>query len=404
MDPIITRVNPAEFFRGLNANVYRAAFERGQSLSAFLDEEHPQTEYKDGLDGFSRMLKMAGIKVRAFPSSGLYADKVESFFKNEQTRTLFPEFCNRKWREVIYGPMPDARALYSDSDDALNTVPRPIAAAAQGRWDKRIQAAIPSAALIAMTTPIDGDAYKAYYLTDNPAQQRKVRVGSTAEIPTAKLTGGEREVRLWKFGRALEMSYEQVRRMRIDKLAMHVQKMSVQAEIDRVATIIDVLVNGDGNSGTAPTSYNLTTLDSGTTSGVTTLKAWLAFKMKFANPYQLLVALTQDDVALKLMLLNSGSGNVPLSQLPANVTIGSFKAINPGLADGSGLGWTADAPANKVVGVDTRFAVERVVEIGSNIQEMDKFIKNQTELLVMSEVEGYSIMDGNATKILVNNA
>lgn len=399
------RERPAEFFRGLyNSNAYRKAHDQGLSFSALLDREHPEPEFKDGLDGFSRLLKIANIKVRSIPAAGIWADDCEVFFKDENKRALFPEFCMRNWRKVIHGPTPGARALYMDSDDAVNTVPRPVAAAMEGRWDIQIAAAIPSSMLIAVTTPIDADTYKAYYLTDTPTEQRKVRVGSGGDIPTAKLTGGEREIKLWKFGRGIEMSYEQVRRMKIDKVAMHVQKMSVQAEIDRVATIIDVLVNGDGNSGTTPSSHNLTTLDSTTTANNTTLAAWIAFKMKFANPYACLVVLAQEDMARKLALLNSGSANIPLVMMPTNINIGGFRAINPSLADGAGLGWTVDAPANKMVGIDTRFAVERVIEIGSNIMETDRFIRNQTQLITLSEVEGYAIMDGNATKILVNNA
>jgi hypothetical protein len=50
-----------------------------------------------------------------------------------------------------------------------------------------------------------------------------------------------------------------------------------------------------------------------------------------------------------------------LVQVAAPSGMGWFRAINPGLADNVGLGWTSDAPSLKVVGVDTRFALERVV-------------------------------------------
>ncbi|MEW6210150.1 MAG: hypothetical protein AB1631_17420 [Acidobacteriota bacterium] len=406
MERTITEIRerPQEFLRSLNAEMYRRAYNEGLSLSAYVEQEMPQSEYKDGLDAFSRLIKAAGIKVRSFPAAGVWADKCEAFFKDERTRALFPEFCARQWRQVTYYDHHNTRAIYSDGDDPLDSVAHPVFKQVAGRWDKQVAAAIPAGMLIAITTPIDSDAYKAYYLQDNPAQSRKVRVGSGEDIPTAKLVGGDRQIQLWKFGRGLEMTYEEIRRMRIDKISLHLQRMAVQSEVDRVATIIDVMVNGDGNTGTTPTAYNLTALDSGATANNTTLKAWIAFKMKFANPYQCLVALAQEDIALKLALLNAGSANIPLSMMPANVAIGGFTAINPGLADGSGLGWTADAPANKVVASDTRFAIERVTEIGSNIQEVERFVRNQTQLITMTEVEGYAVMDANATKVLVNNA
>jgi hypothetical protein len=68
------------------------------------------------------------------------------------------------------------------------------------------------------------------------------------------------------------------------------------------------------------------------------------------------------------------------------------------------LGWTADAPTLKLVGTDRRLAVERVFEIGASIQEIDRYITNQTQVLTMTETEGYDILDGVATKILDINA
>jgi hypothetical protein len=58
----------------------------------------------------------------------------------------------------------------------------------------------------------------------------------------------------------------------------------------------------------------------------------------------------------------------------------------------------------KLVGTDRRLAVERVFEIGASIQEVDRYITNQTQVLTMTETEGYDILDGVATKILDINA
>ena len=57
-------------------------------------------------------------------------------------------------------------------------------------------------------------------------------------------------------------------------------------------------------------------------------------------------------------------------------------------------------PASKIVAFDNRMAVERIVEIGANINEVDNFIGNQTQLMTMTEVEGFGIDDPNAVKIL----
>jgi len=260
----------------------------------------------------------------------------------------------------------------------------------------QIAAAIPLALLVAITTPIDGDAYRAYYLTDVTAQERMARVTEAAELPRVKLTGGDHAIRLYKYGRAIEASYEALRRQRLDRVALHIARLAVQNEVDKVATAIDVLVNGDGNDGTAATSYNLTTLDSATTAGNPTWKAWLAYEMKFTSPYTCSVALMQESIALQLRLLNTGTANAPVPPT-------KFSIINP---DGGlvRIGWTSDAPANTIVGIDTRFALERVVEVGADIQEIERWATRQVQLLTMSEVEGYAVFDQNATRLIAVNA
>jgi hypothetical protein len=71
--------------------------------------------------------------------------------------------------------------------------------------------------------------------------------------------------------------------------------MAVQAEIDKVAAVIEVLVNDDGNNNAAIV-HALTGLDPSTTANLLTLKAWLAFKVKFTNPYMVTAAQARDRV------------------------------------------------------------------------------------------------------------
>ena len=45
-----------------------------------------------------------------------------------------------------------------------------------------------------------------------------VRVGQGDDLPTARITGSDETIRLLKYGRAIEMSYEVTREMPIDLL------------------------------------------------------------------------------------------------------------------------------------------------------------------------------------------
>jgi hypothetical protein len=187
--------------------------------------------------------------------------------------------------------------------------------------------------------------------------------------------------------------------MRIDRLAWWIRWQALQSEVDKVTAALDYLVSGDGNSGTAATVYDLTDLDSAATAGTLTLKGWLNFRMQFNQPYTMTTALMPTDVALQVILLNAGTANVPLAGLNLNGVGNSLTPINT-TADGIRYGWTAEAPASKIIGFDRRFALEQVTEIGSEIRETERFITNQTELMVMTETSGFGVMDASGTKIL----
>lgn len=402
-----TKLRPDELFARFGEagpQLYREAGEERMSLTAYLDEVVMETNYNDGLDSFERLLQSAGIATKNQPRYGRYADTFESFFKNENTRALLPEWWLRQYRKVSH-QTPEQRAAFLSEDYAAGGWERPYAMADMLRVQKQLQAAIPLAALVAQTTPIDGDTYRAAYLNQagNESSFRMVRVGESAKIPTMKVSTADRTVTLYKYGRSLDASYEVLRRQRMDKIALFIQLMAIQAEVDKVATVIDVVVNGDGNSGTSAETHNLTTLDAAATAGTLTLKGWLAFQMEFENPYMLGVALAPSAMALQVMLLSAGTANYPIVSF-GNMPIGGVTPINQDFAGPVPLGWTSDAPANKIVGWDPRMTVERVFEIGAEIAEVERFTKTQIQSLTMTETEGYAIMDAGASHVLVVNA
>jgi hypothetical protein len=407
MSARIKKQGPAETLRQVNLDFLETCYREGMGLSAFLETIDPSTEYpNDKTDAFQRLMIEAGIVTRAVPYLGLNCDTVGDFVRKCEAKNcreagpiLMVEFFTRMWKQAQGHQPVNTRSLYTSYDQPIGSVSNPNIDSSTAYWNKQIAPQIPIASIVALTTPIDGDTYRAFYLTDDPSNTRLVRVTEFSEIPGMKLAGGDRVIRLYKYGRKLTMSYEQMRRMRINQVAMHIARLSVQAEIDKLAAILDVAVNGDGNSGTAATVYALTTLDSGTTANNLTLLAWLAFKAKFANPYMLDTVLGQEAPIIKLQMLNTGNANIPLVFLPGNL-FGNLSPITPQLAQGQRFGITGDAPASNIVGFDTRLALEQVTEIGATIQETQRFITNQTEALVMTETEGYRVIDGNATKII----
>lgn len=412
----ITKVGTAELWKQFQRNpvgmytqtanrMKDAGIEEVPTLSRALDEMARETDRKPGEpDTFERMLMEAGIITRSDPMAGYWASPASKFNENAGTRALYTEFAARNWRKVSFGKVTSQeRAMLLSSDGVVGSWERPYYDSATIRPNQQIAPQIPLSELVSMTTGITSDAYRSYYLTYDATALRKYRVGESAEIPVATLSGAEHSIRLHKYGRGIQMSYEAARNVRVDKQAFFIQWMALQSEIDKVAAVLNVIVNGDGNSNTTPTTYNLTTLDSSATAGTLTLKGWLAYKMKFSEPYVLTTSLMQDTVALQLALLNTGTANVPLVAANLGGLGAGITPINQ-FADAVRYGWTSDAPSLKIVGWDRRFCVERVTQIGAEIAEMERYINNQTNLLTMTETEGYTIMDGNSARILDVNA
>jgi hypothetical protein len=408
------KVRPSDIRRAnKEGRVTAAAIEEGKPLSVYLETLDPSADYSTSdpgynLDAFGRQLKDAGIITVTDPVTGRVASRVEDFDKKDM-RGYLHEFCARRWKEARWGrpvnpnaggimrKTPDGRSIFTSADEGLGTIWRPVFEAA-GERTSQISAPIQLSQLVAVETGIGTDAYKSAYIDDPTTEQlRMFRVGETAEIPLTRLVGTEHEITIFKYGRGFALSYEQARRASIDKLSFWVQRAAIQEEMDKVETAIDVLINGDGN-GNSATVYALTTLHPGTPTGTITPTAWIAFKGKFANDYSLTVVFGREADWMDLQLMAMPNANPLFYQ--AGAQFGGIRNINMNIDQSVGLGKLDVVPVDRLVGVDTRFALEHVYEVGAQIREAMRFASNQTQAVFMSEVEGFSVLDQKATRIL----
>lgn len=403
----ITRIGPEELARRANLDMLHEARSRNHSLSSWMEMLNPtDRENGGGLDAFGRTMMELDVKTRTIPRMGVYADELDSLLNpnasdREVRRTLFHEWAWRQWRAAQHPETPSTapvRAIQTSLDFPLNTPFRPYTDSLTPR-DQTLEAAIPIEEVLALTEPIRGNAYRSVYVTEPAASAKRfVRVGEAAEIPAVTMTLSSRIIDLYKYGRAIRWTYEAVRNQRYDRMALLIQQIAIQAEIDKLALIIDILQNGDGNAGTGGTVTNLTTLDSAATPPNITAKAYLAFKQLFLNPYALTHILVQPAQSLNLQLLTVGNFNTPVATFPA--LLGSLTPINRSLRDAVRMGETNDAPSTKIIGIDARRAIGRLVEEGSDIEETDNFITNQTWVTTMTENEGFQVLEERAIQII----
>lgn len=397
-------VKPLEFmdsFRGHSGRqLYARAKDAGMGVSALLNRViEKEKGNTDQLDGFERVMRAMEIRQKPVHEYGIRASTVGEFFdaRDGAGKTLFPEWAQRQMRRV------SMRALYTSQDRPLGTLENAYTDNMTPQWDTSLVANIGVAELIAMTIPVVGRNYRSMYLTNNAAEQHMSRVSEGASIPRWKLTSTNVLVGLHKYGGAIEVTYEQLREMTLDMLSFHLQRVAIQAEVDKVAKVIDILINGDGNPNTAAEVINFSTLDPDATPGTDplSLRAWVNLKLRFENPFTLTTALGTNDVISDLYMIPAGESNIPLMSLnPGNGALGGIIPINNQLRDAVAVGNTADVGADKLLVFDKRLAIHRLYQVDADVSEVATFIENQTQLLTVTETEGYEVGDRNATKIV----
>lgn len=398
------RDRPGQFLTKLPA-LYRASADpkNPMTLSQFLEDEDPSHLWpaEDRKVGaFGRVLRASGFRFRSDPGAGIWADTLEKIYEDDQGRALLPEWMRSVWRRSLaggYAPQVRASSIFGSGDELEGSVLRPNAVK-PGVTEQLLTPAISLADLVTLTTPIDATTYQSVYLDEpSAAQTRLSRIQEKSDIPRSFISLSDHVIRLFKYGRGIEISYEAGRRVRVDKIAFWLARAALQVEADRVAQAIDVLINGDGNANTSATNYTQGGLDTGTT---LTVKAYVAWKSKWKNPYRMTHIFAREAELNNLMLLQFPNNNPYVFGTNTPIGLGGVTPMQDLIAGNVQLGQTDQVPATVYLGVDARQALERITEIGSDIQETTRFIERQTEALFFTENDGYGILDNLAAKTL----
>jgi hypothetical protein len=402
----VETMSPQDIYEGnKNGAIVLDAINAGVPISKYLEALDPSERYMSAengykrptLDAFGRQLALNGIVVRSDPANGIYTSTWEKFLKTN--RGLAMEFVFRKVREAQFGVRtPDVKLdAYTSADDPMGSIFRTFVDA-QGYRAPRKSNALTLDRLVSVTTAIDGDAYRAAFMEEpDDSELHQSRVPEFGNFPTVKISQGQHTVRIHKYGIAYLMSYEAMRRANLDKLEFWINRSMLQLEADKVAHALDVLINGDGNSNGASTD-DLTVLDSTATPPEITLKAWLAFKEQFGDNYAMDLAIMRKDVKLDLLMLDTGTGNTLIAD--STVPLGGINTENDRLADVVDIVSLSTAPASTIIGIDTSVGLEHVVETGADLTEQVRFVENQSEKIVISEVEGFAVLDKQGARVL----
>ncbi|WFD12464.1 phage major capsid protein [Tepidibacter hydrothermalis] len=337
----------------LEKGMYKEAMSKGKTFTQYLEDVDSSKNYDDGLDAFERQLKRFDIHIK-----GKNANVVEKFFATDDSAILFPEYISRT---VLTGL------------EKANILP----------------------AIVATTSKIDADTYKSIYMDDGEGSKKRKqlrRVGEGALIPATTIRTKEKVTDIFKYGRTLDVTYEAIRRKKLNVIEIFFQQIGKQIALDMAFDAINVIISGDGNKNAADI-FTLGDETIGGASGTLTYDEYIAFWAEF-DPYEMNTVLA------------------PKLQLKDILTLPEFKDPQAGFTfqkDGkliSPLGanlvrsdQVKDLGIDGIVGLDKGLCLEEVVEQGITT-ESDKIIDRQIEKTVISRTGGFNKLFQPSAKVL----
>jgi len=352
-------------FKDLKLSMYDDAKAKGQTLTEYLNEVN-NIDANSDIDGFELMLKDANIEVcgkGVAPNTNM-----DVFFATEQGKVLLPELTRRMFDKAM-----EENKYYE------NFVANRVLANAP----------------VVMASYVDfGDL-------------SMKRVEELTEIPVIKFTRGDSGITLKKYGRAVEMSYEQLRYTNFDIFRTLIEAIVRATDNEKADEIVEILVKGDNgfkNAGNKAETIKAKTLDSKVTDGNVSEIALLKFLKSERNVgvYDRVLVGEESLEALTNALYPidaKGTSRILDKAFDSiNLTMGLDKGsltiqFHEGLEDLIG--------GKGILAFKKDSAINEYVEKGSLISEMDRFIRNQSRVATVSENVGFAKFTKNASKILL---
>jgi len=353
----------------LSVDLYREANELGMTFWQYLEVINPSKE-GDRLDAFERQLKAAGIVVKSDTNKGIYSSPGEYFFQSDRpgSAILFPVLLQKT-------------ALWAK----LNRV-------------ADINKIVATTRTIAGTSAFQTLSIDDSEISGPDAKGRRFRVDQRGNFPRVKISWSEKTNAVTKHGVQLDWTYEFVRRASIELMQTVVARIMLQDQKEVLNDAIDIAINGDG-TGASPAAVAMTFTVNGIAPGATEIElpvgvtqaagtipyeGYLQFigGMQPYTPNIVCGSLNTlvDFVTMSRPNMDPAEIITRLQEAKSQGTISVSEQVFPNVE----MVLIDSMPESMLLAMDSAFALERVIELGSDIQEAEKAIANQTEKMILS--------------------
>ncbi len=328
----------------IDRDTYLEAQSRGLTLSELLEtDEYDPSPVGCPLDAFERQLLLNDIRV-----GGRHSSPVDLFYKNAPA--LLPEFILREVRK--------GQKMRPELDRLLSG-----------------------------STTVQSNRYTPFYIDTADAEVFSLRpVGEGAEIPSLTVTEQKHSMNVRDYGLALKTSYKALRHRSTAQFKVLLWYIGFRLQTDKIALAVDTIVNGDGNDNAA-TVINAAASGSLTYSDL--IKLWAEF-----TPFEMNHIICHIDTLKTILTMTEFKD--PLAGYRFGRTGELFTPL------GSTMVRCDDVASDRVIGLDSRFAIEEVISQPLMV-EFDKIIDQKFEEAVISESVTYAKVVREASAVLDYN-
>jgi len=326
----------------ITRDTYLEAEACGVTLSELLEmPEYDPSPLDSPLDAFERQLAARGVRV-----GGSHPLTVELFYRGAPA--LLPEFM---MREVRHGQSlrPELSGLVGSSSRVAGNRYTPFdieAQAGDARWSLR-------------------------------------PIGDGANVPAVVVTERVNSIDVRDYGLALKASYKALRHRTTPQFKVLLWYIGYRMQVDKLGLLVDVLINGDGNSNAATV---MNTATSGTLAYADLVTFWGEL-----HPFEMNTMICSKDKIKTILTMTEFKD--PLAGFKFQ---GTGELVSP---LGASLVRSDEVATDRIIGMDKRFAAEEVITQPLTV-EYDKIIEQKFEEAVISESVAYAKVIPDAVKVL----
>ena len=320
------------------------------------------------LTGYEAALSFLNLPVRDNFAQGVVLDAASDTFQTYAgTRALFPEVV----------------------DDMV-------------RWKYRQDQLESTKPMVSQSRTISGNEMISTVVDDKEGDYQTTRaVAELGRVPVRTIRTSSQSVAIYKHGGGLRYSYEFGRRARLDLMTPYFVRMLREAAMSKVAAATALLLNGDGVNEAAPVvkqSAMLATATAGTINRKALVK-WLIQRAKAGTPVDTVVG--NWDAYLEWLELFA----IPVAAHRGKTEseIASAQGFQLGgiplLKGVANFAISSTAPDGKLIGLSRGDTMEELVEAGSDIEESERSIANQSVTVVKTTNAGYKMNFGDTRSV-----